>query len=73
MQGDKKEIFMRNEEICHCKKVTVADIEGALHDRDKFEDVESEFKHVQEITSCSTGCGGCHDKIMDVISELMNA
>ena len=62
-----------NAEICHCKHVSVADIERALGDHTQFEDVEKQFRHVQEITHCSTGCGGCHDKILDVISDLMNA
>ena len=38
----------------------------------RFSDVEREFQEVQKITSCSTGCGGCHDKIMGVISGLMS-
>lgn len=62
---------MENTIICHCKKVTYHDIENALLTYDKFEDVLQAFKKVQEITQCSTGCGGCHDKVLDVISELM--
>ena len=42
-----------------------------LHKTDKFTDVVKSFDEVQKITNCSTGCGGCHDKILDVISELM--
>ena len=30
------------------------------------------FEEVQKITHCSTGCGGCHDKIMDVIADLIS-
>ena len=63
--------YLPNEEICHCKHVTLADIDRALHSHNKFEDVEAEFRQVQLITDCSTGCGGCHDKILDAISELM--
>ena len=48
------------------------DLEKALHSHSKFEDVEKEFNEVQKITGCSTGCGGCHDKIMDVISEIIS-
>ena len=33
--------------------------------------VEKAFKDVQDITHCSTGCGGCYEKVLDVISELM--
>ena len=30
------------------------------------------FAEVQKLTSCSTGCGGCHDKIMAVLSERLS-
>lgn len=60
-----------DELICKCKKVSYSDIEHALHESDKFTDVVKSFDEVQKITNCSTGCGGCHDKILDVISELM--
>ena len=48
-----------------------ADVEEALEKCQKFEDVEKSFQEVQAITHCSTGCGGCHDKILDTISEIM--
>jgi NAD(P)H-nitrite reductase large subunit len=49
----------------------VADIEKALHEGKHFDDVEKAFDEVQMITHCSTGCGGCHEKVLDVISQLM--
>ena len=64
---------MENIMICNCKQVSVADIEKALSSMEKFSDVEKQFEEVQKITHCSTGCGGCHDKIIDVISELLHA
>ena len=63
---------MENYIICNCKKVSYADVEKALLKESKFENVEKAFKDVQEITHCSTGCGGCHDKIMDAISQIMS-
>lgn len=62
---------MENKIICNCKQVSVADIEAALHTHERFADVEKAFEEVQMITHCSTGCGGCHSKVLDVISELM--
>ena len=62
---------MENKIICNCKQVSVADIEKALHGKAKFNEVEAAFEEVKAITHCSTGCGGCHDKVLDVISELM--
>lgn len=63
---------MENYIICNCKKVSYADVEKALLKESKFENVEKAFEDVQEITHCSTGCGGCHDKIMDAISQIMS-
>ncbi len=64
--------YKENQVICNCKQVTLFDIEDALKDHQRFEDVEKEFKHVQEITHCSTGCGGCHDKIISIISDMLH-
>jgi len=64
--------YLPNEVICNCKHVTMADIDNALHQHTQFSDVEAEFRAVQELTSCSTGCGGCHDKIMDIISGIIS-
>ena len=63
---------MENYTICNCKQVTYADVEAALRRETKFENVEKTFEDVQKITKCSTGCGGCHDKILDAISEIMS-
>lgn len=63
---------MVNYTICHCMQVTRFDVEDALQKCQRFEDVEKTFQQVQAITHCSTGCGGCHDKILDTISEVMN-
>ena len=38
----------------------------------KFDDVLDTFKKIQDITHCSTGCGGCHQKVLDLISEIMS-
>ena len=57
--------------ICNCKQVSKSDIAGALSNMAEFKDVLTAFEEVQFITHCSTGCGGCHDKVLDVISELM--
>ena len=62
-----------NEMICNCKQVSYGDVEDALHQMTHFEDVLQAFDEVQKITHCSTGCGGCHDKILDTISEIMMA
>lgn len=60
-----------DEMICNCKQVSYGDVADALHQLDHFDDVLKSFEEVQAITHCSTGCGGCHDKILDAISEIM--
>ena len=57
--------------VCNCKKVSYADIADALHEKPTFNDVLTAFEDVQKVTHCSTGCGGCHQKVLDVISEIM--
>ena len=58
--------------VCNCKQVSYSDIANALDNLTKFDDVLDTFKGVQEVTHCSTGCGGCHQKVLDIISEIMS-
>jgi len=60
-----------NYTICKCKKVSYYEIADALHKNKKFSDVLEAFEDVKKVTHCSTGCGGCHDKVLDVISEIL--
>ena len=60
-----------NLQICKCKKVSLFDIVDALHKNDKFDSVLEAFESVNKVTHCSTGCGGCHDKVIEVISDIM--
>jgi len=60
-----------NYTVCNCKKVSYADIANALDTHKKFDSVLAAFEDVQKVTHCSTGCGGCHDKVLDIISEIM--
>lgn len=60
-----------NYTICNCKKVSYNDIANALFEHKTFTDVLEAFEDVKKVTHCSTGCGGCHDKVLDVISEIL--
>jgi NAD(P)H-nitrite reductase large subunit len=57
--------------VCNCKQVSYNDIADALHEHSNFDSVISAFESVQNVTNCSTGCGGCYQKVLDVISEIM--
>ncbi|MBQ9980874.1 MAG: (2Fe-2S)-binding protein [Oscillospiraceae bacterium] len=61
----------RDYTVCNCMQVSYGNIVDALRELSDFGDVLSAFEGVKEITHCSTGCGGCHDKVMDIISDVM--
>ena len=63
--------MVENYMVCNCKQVSYGAIVDALHELAKFDDVLKAFEDVQAVTHCSTGCGGCHSKVLDVISEVM--
>ncbi len=63
---------MENYMVCNCKQVSYADISDAVHSNTKFEDVLKTFEEVQKVTHCSTGCGGCHQKVLDIISDILS-
>ena len=47
-------------------------IEEAMEKHNDLANVVSLFDEVQKETNCSTGCGGCHDKILDVIADILS-
>ena len=61
-----------NYTVCNCKQVSYADIANAMDAHQNFTDVLSAFEDVQKVTHCSTGCGGCHQKVLDIISDIMH-
>ena len=63
--------MVENYIVCNCMQVSYNDIADALHNLNRFDDVLETFKKVQEVTNCSTGCGGCYQKVLDVISAEM--
>ena len=63
--------MVENYMVCHCKQVSYADIADALDMHKDFESVLAAFGDVQRITQCSTGCGGCHQRVLEIISEIM--
>ena len=63
--------MVENYMVCNCKQVSYADIANALDAHKNFESVLEAFEDVQKVTHCSTGCGGCHQKVLDIISEIM--
>ena len=63
--------MVENYTVCNCKQVSYADIANALDTHKDFNSVLDAFEDVQNVTHCSTGCGGCHDKVLAVISDIL--
>ena len=63
--------MVENYMVCNCMQVSYADIANALDTSKNFDNVLEAFKSVQKVTSCSTGCGGCYQQVLDIISEIM--
>lgn len=58
--------------VCKCNNVSYFDI---LEEVEKHSDVAQlleMFEDVKNTTKCATGCGGCYDKVIAVISEAMS-
>ena len=57
--------------VCKCKQVTYEQIDNVIKTETDISDVVKVFEDVPAQTHCSTGCGGCHDKIMDFIADKL--
>lgn len=38
----------------------------------RFDDAIDAFNDVQKATNCSTGCGGCYEKVLDIVSDTLS-
>ena len=59
-----------------CSEVGMYLAMARVADREGYPEISAAFtkyafEDVQNATHCSTGCGGCHQKVMDIISEIM--
>jgi NAD(P)H-nitrite reductase large subunit len=55
-----------------CNNVTYFDILDEIHGHNDIGKLMDVFAAVKNTTHCSTGCGGCHDKVIAIISEAMS-
>lgn len=53
-----------NETVCFCGSVTVGDIKAAV------EAGTTTLEAVQEATGASTHCGGCLDKVSELVEQF---
>ena len=61
----------KNYVVCQCNNVSYFDILNAMHDHTDMNELFDVFESVKNTTKCSTGCGGCYDKVIKIISEVM--
>ena len=58
--------------VCVCNQVHYSEIIKALNQGGKPKTVQDGFKKVQDATMAAAGCGGCYQKVMDIISKELN-
>jgi len=58
--------------ICKCNNVSYFDILDEIHRHTDVTELLDMFEDVKNTTHCSTGCGGCYDKVIAVISAAMS-
>ena len=60
-----------NYPVCLCNNVSYFDILDAIHQNNDIDKLMDVFEKVKNTTKCSTGCGGCYEKVMAIISDIM--
>ena len=65
---DSKENYV----VCNCNQVKYFDILDEVHKHSSIENLLDVFEDVKNTTHCSTGCGGCYDKVIAILSEAMS-
>jgi len=58
--------------VCRCNGVKYFDILDAAQEKQDLNSLLSVFDEVKNTTHCSTGCGGCYDKVLEIISEMLS-
>lgn len=57
--------------VCKCNNVSYFDILDEIHNHSNLDKLLDVFEDVKNTTHCTTGCGGCYDKVITIISEAM--
>ncbi len=58
--------------VCRCNNVKYFDILNAANDYKDLNGMLSVFDKVKNTTHCSSGCGGCYNKVITIISEILS-
>ena len=68
----KKEAARTHEDnylVCKCNQVRYYDIVNEVHSQTSMNELLNVFENVRTSTHCSTGCGGCYKKVIEIISD----
>lgn len=60
-----------NYKVCNCNNVSYFDILDEVEKHGDLNELLDVFEEVKNTTHCSTGCGGCYDKVIGIISDAM--
>lgn len=58
--------------VCRCNNVKYFDVLNAANEHKDLNGLLSIFDEVKNTTHCSSGCGGCYNKVLTIISEMMS-
>ena len=58
--------------VCYCNNVKYFDILNAAEEHKDLSGLLSLFEEVKNTTHCSTGCGGCYNRVLAIISDIMS-
>lgn len=61
-----------NYTVCKCNNVSYFDILDEIHRQGNITELLDMFENVKNTTHCSTGCGGCYEKVLEIISSAMS-
>ena len=59
-------------QVCNCNHVSYFQILDEIEKNTNLNDLLAVFEAVKETTHCSTGCGGCYDRVIAIISDVMS-
>jgi len=58
--------------VCYCNNVEYFDVINAAQNCKDLNGLLSIFDEVKNTTHCSTGCGGCYNRVLAIISDILN-
>ena len=58
--------------VCKCNNVKYFDILSCAQNQKDMDSLLKVFESVKNTTHCSTGCGGCYNKVLAIISDILS-